>query len=107
VTGLSGVTLTTLVGGGSHSLALKTNQTVLAWGANGNGQLGINSTTDSASPVAVKDVGGSGTLGSLTALAGGNAHSLAVKANGTLFAWGLNSLGELGDNTATQRTAPV
>lgn len=65
----------------NHTLALKTNGTLWAWGNNQNGKLGIGSTVNQISPVQVgndqwKDI------------ATGNFHSLGIKADGTLWQWG-------------------
>ncbi len=102
---LSGVTAA--AGGGSHSLALKSDGTVWAWGSNSNGQLGDNTTTQRPGPVQVKGQGGSGFLTGVTAIAAGTSHSLALKADGTVWAWGANGSGQLGDNSTSQRNAPV
>jgi alpha-tubulin suppressor-like RCC1 family protein len=88
--------------GGIHSLGVRANGTVWAWGQNNNGQLGDNSTTFSSSPVSV--VGG---FVDWIQASAGNSHSLGVRANGTLWAWGLNSSGRLGDNTTINRLSPV
>jgi alpha-tubulin suppressor-like RCC1 family protein len=88
--------------GNSHSLGVRANGTVWAWGLNTNGRLGDNSTTDRSSPVSV--VGGFTDW--IEASAGGD-HSLGVRANGTLWAWGENVDGQLGDNTLTSRLSPV
>jgi len=87
-----------IAAGGSFSLALKGDGTVLAWGNNKSGQLGDgDAPNDHHSPVAVDGLGpGSGIIG----VAAGNAHALAVKSDGTVLAWGLNSSGELGDGSA-------
>jgi len=87
--------------GGSHSMALKSDGTVWAWGYNINGQLGHGSTTDSHVPVQV-----SGLTGVIAIAAGGN-HSLALKANGTVWAWGYNANGQLGNGTTTGSLVPV
>ncbi|MCA1832206.1 MAG: fibronectin type III domain-containing protein [Actinobacteria bacterium] len=55
-----------------HSLALKADKTVWAWGANIYGQLGNNSTTDSSSPIKVN------TLSNVVGIGCGRAHSLAI-----------------------------
>ena len=57
VSGLSG-TVTAIAGGGTHSLALLSDGTVMAWGRNGSGQLGNGTTTDSHVPVAVSGLSG-------------------------------------------------
>ncbi|KQR10619.1 hypothetical protein [Deinococcus sp. Leaf326] len=93
---------TRLAGGEGHSLAVKMDGTVLGWGDNGAGQLG-RGTTGSAfrTPSLVKGLSG------ITSIAGGSEHSLAVKADGTVWSWGANRFGELGDGTTTLRNTPV
>ncbi|WP_018253409.1 RCC1 domain-containing protein [Salinispora mooreana] len=98
-----GTTITALAGGGFHSLALTSVGTVLAWGANGSGQLGDGTTISSSTPVVVDVPVGT----TITALAGGRFHSLAVTSVGTVLAWGLNDLGQLGDGTITNSSTPV
>ena len=46
-------------------------------------------------------------MSNVVAAAGGTSHSLAAKGDGTVWAWGLNSNGQIGDGTTTQRNAPV
>lgn len=92
--------------GGHHTVALRCDGTVRTWGQNGSGQLGDNSTTDSDVPVAV--VNGAGdTLTGFVAVDAGTRHTLALKANGTVWAWGRGNEGQLGDNTSTTSTVPV
>ena len=88
--------------GETHSLGLRANGTLWAWGFNGFGQLGDNTTTDRSSPVSV--VGGFTDWISMIAR---SSHSLGLRANGTLWSWGSNTNGRLGDNTTTQRISPV
>jgi alpha-tubulin suppressor-like RCC1 family protein len=85
----------------NHTLVVKPDGTVWAWGGNGNGQLGDGSTTRRDLPKQVPGL--SGVIG----VAAGNTHSLAVKSNGTVWAWGSNNAGQIGDNTTTQRLSPV
>jgi len=98
---LTGVTAIAAYGFSCHSLALKRDGTVWAWGGNSKGQLGDGSTTNRLTPVQVRDLTG------VTAISGGGHHSLALKADGTAWAWGYNWDGELGDGTNTDRLTPV
>jgi hypothetical protein len=103
--GLTGVVA--IVGGDNHSFAIKNDGTIWAWGYNNSGQLGNNTTSNSYIPVQVKGVDGNGFLTGVVALGGGSVHSVAVKSDGTVWAWGFNSNGQLGDGTVTQIITPV
>jgi alpha-tubulin suppressor-like RCC1 family protein len=95
---LTGKTVVAAAAGGAHSLALCSDGTVAAWGANGSGQLGNNSTTSDSVPVAVSATGFlSGKA--VIAVAAGSSHSLALCSDGTVAAWGLNNFGQLGNNS--------
>ena len=100
-----------LIGAGeSHSLAVKNDGTVWAWGSNSNGQLGDATTANRSTPVQVlKGTSSSSTdyLTGVVQICGGFAHSVALKSDDTVFAWGLNNSAQLGDGTYTQRTIPV
>ena len=94
--------VTAVAGGGYHSLALKSDGTVWAWGGSDYySQLGNGTTGSSPTPVQVSS------LSSVTAIAGGMDHCLALKSDGTVWAWGYNSNGQLGDGTTTNRNTPV
>ncbi|BAS26954.1 RCC1 repeat-containing protein [Limnochorda pilosa] len=96
-----------IAAGGFHSLALRSDGTVWAWGDNSSGQLGDGTTTNSWVPVQVKGAGGTGFLTNAAELAGGTSHSLALKSDGTVWAWGSNGAGQLGDGTTTTSGVPV
>jgi choice-of-anchor C domain-containing protein len=74
---------------------------VVAWGYNGDGELGNGDTIDSYTPVQVT------ALSAVQAIGGGSYHSLAVKHDGTVWAWGYNPDGQLGDGTTTDSYVPV
>jgi alpha-tubulin suppressor-like RCC1 family protein len=88
----------------SGTMAIKTDGTLWGWGRNTTyGQLGDNTVVTKSSPVQI------GTLNTWSTLAVGNYHTLALKTDGTLWSWGFNGNGELGQNiaTATNRSSPV
>jgi len=87
---------------GDHFVALRANGTVWSWGWGTFGQIGNNSTLNASSPTQL-----SGAATDWCAVAAGEAHSVAIKTNGTLWAWGLNSNGQLGNNSTLSRSSPV
>jgi alpha-tubulin suppressor-like RCC1 family protein len=91
--------------GSHHSLGLRTNGTVWGWGANIRGQLGNNSTISRSSPVSV--VGGFTDWCQVSAKKDINAHNLGVRTNGTVWSWGFNIVGQLGDNSIIDKSSPV
>jgi alpha-tubulin suppressor-like RCC1 family protein len=99
----SGVTINDIAAGDWHSLALASNGTVWAWGDNQYGELGNGTTTNSATPALVSLPSGV----TITNIAGGYYDSLALASNGTVWAWGDNQYGELGNGTTTNNAIPV
>lgn len=91
-----------VAGGQAHTVALKANGTLWSWGYNGHGNLGNGTTLDSPVPV---QIGSDNDWAGVAA--GGGQHSLALKRDGSLWAWGSNSYGQLGDGTAIERLVPV
>ncbi|MFC1742761.1 RCC1 domain-containing protein [Candidatus Riflebacteria bacterium] len=81
-----------VAGGGDHSLAIKSDGTMLAWGSNNDGQCGLGDDSDSNVyfPTQVLN------LTDVIAIAAGYYHSLAVKSDGTAWAWGSHDSGQLG-----------
>ena len=91
-----------MVGGAGHTVALMCNGDVLAWGANNSGQLGTGNTAAGLvpAPVVVPCVSPPRPLlgcplTNVVDVAAGAFHSLAVDANGDVWAWGNNTFGQL------------
>jgi alpha-tubulin suppressor-like RCC1 family protein len=76
--------------------------TLYAWGNNGNGRLGDGTVVNKSSPVSV--VGG---FTDWIQVSGGSINNLGLRANGTVWAWGSNTFGTLGDGTLVTRSSPV
>lgn len=88
--------------GSEHSAAIKTDGSLWCWGGNSFGQLGCNDTNDKSSPVQTIAYGTN-----WTKIACGNAHTVGVKKDGTMWSWGYNYTGCLGDNTSINKSSPV
>lgn len=84
-------------------VALKADGTVWAWGIGTAGQLGNGTFGVSSTPVLV----GNGALTNIVAIDVGGSHCLALRDDGTVWAWGLNNFGQLGDGTFANRSLPV
>ena len=85
-----------------HVIALQSDGTVWAWGQNWDGQLGNGSLNIGSNvPIQVANIG------DVVEIAAGTAHNLALKSDGTVWAWGLNYARQVGDGTMTTRATPV
>ena len=93
-----------IAAGEQHTCALTTAGGVKCWGWNASGQIGDGTTTDSWTPVDV--VGLSSGVAAISAGSSG-LYTCALTTAGGGKCWGNNTLGELGDNTTTQRNSPV
>ncbi len=94
--------LRTVASGDRHCLGITGNGTLWAWGDNQNGQLGNGNTSSAVlSPVQV------GTYTNWKSVTAGGYYSLGIKTDGTLWAWGLNNYGQLGDGTTIYKSSPV
>lgn len=89
----TGTTWRQVTVGNGHTGAVKTDNTLWMWGYNGYGQLGHNNTTNRSSPIQV----GTGTDWSAVMCGAGN-NTFAIKTDGSLWAWGANTIG-IGDPT--------
>ena len=85
----------------TSTFALKADGSLWAWGGNGNGQLGIGTTSAVSSPVQV------GSEREWASIAAAEIYTVALKSNGTLWAWGDNFYGQLGDGTNTPHSTPI
>ncbi|MDP2160810.1 MAG: T9SS type A sorting domain-containing protein [Flavobacterium sp.] len=86
----------------THSMAIKSNGTLWAWGFNNFGKLGIGSSLNQVS-VPTQLGTDSNWLKSIT----GFEHTIALKVDGTLWAWGRNNNGQLGDGTIINKSTPI
>jgi alpha-tubulin suppressor-like RCC1 family protein len=103
---LAGKTVVSVVAGSNYSMALCADGTLAAWGEGGSGSLGNNTTVTSSVPVLVDRTGVLAGK-TITAIATGAQHGMALCADGTLALWGSNGHGQLGDNTTTSKSLPV
>lgn len=84
--------------------ALKNDGTVWAWGQNDVGQLGNGTTqalTGNSTPAAVSG------LSAVTGIHAGASFGLALKSDGTVWGWGDNSTGQLGNSSTSNSSTPV
>ena len=84
-----------------HTLAINSRGELYAWGDNGNGQLGIGTTTETE--LVPQRVGSDSDWETIRA---GEDHSLALKSDGTLYSWGGNDRGQLGIGGTNNETTP-
>lgn len=89
--------------GGTHVVVLKSNGTVWTWGNSDQGQRGKSTKIPSGIPSQITHYN----LTDIIQIAAGDQHNLALKADGTVWAWGYNGSGRLGTGTTTTSLYPV
>ncbi|MCR5890447.1 hypothetical protein LRS06_22220 [Hymenobacter sp. J193] len=87
----------------SHTLAVRTDGALWAWGSNSNGQVGSTQLLPGVQPVPAR-ISTATTWASVSA---SERHTVAMRTDGTLWAWGNNTFGQLGDGTTAGHSAPV
>ncbi len=98
---ISGPRKAMIASGGGHTVAIKDDGTLWAWGRNDKGQLGDGTTENRNAPIQI------GEDSDWVAVAAGFNFSVAVKANGTLWSWGTNENGVLGNGSYSDSTIPT
>ena len=88
--------------GRDGAVTIKTDGTLWAWGNNTNGQLGDNTVIKKSSPIQTVAAGTNWKQAST-----GGYHTACIKTDGTLWIWGKNAQGQLGDNTVIRKSSPV
>jgi alpha-tubulin suppressor-like RCC1 family protein len=88
--------------GGNHTIAVRTDGSIWVWGSGDHGRLGTGNTAGVNTPTRIE-----GTSTDWQTVSAGGSYTLAVRTGGTLWAWGWNGDGRLGDGTTTDRHSPV
>src|SRR3989339_149426 len=88
--------------GGGHTMCMRSDGAVQTFGSNYDGQLGDGTNDDTSTPVYVSNFSGV-----ITTIAGGNWHTAAMESDGTVWVWGSNYNGQLGDGTYDRKNTPV
>ncbi|MBK8078783.1 MAG: fibronectin type III domain-containing protein [Kineosporiaceae bacterium] len=100
----SGTTWSQVTVGSKHTCATKTDHTLWCWGDNTESRLGDGTTTQRTSPYQIGGAVWSSTPGTLDT---NDNHTCAGRTDGTLWCWGVNADGQLGDGTSSPKTTPV
>ncbi len=109
VSSARGADVVSVWGGARGTIILKSDGSVWTWGANFDGKLGIGETNDvrSLTPVEVHDAGNVSYFNSVKAIMGGEIHNVALKSDGTVWCWGWNAFGQLGNGTTNDSWVPL
>ncbi|MCP3951093.1 MAG: hypothetical protein GY697_02570, partial [Desulfobacterales bacterium] len=90
-----------------HTVALKTDGTLWAWGENDGGQLGDGTTFEKGIPTQIGNDEDWKSISIGEPYSTGESYTVALKTNGTLWAWGYNGVGQLGDGTEYPKSTPT
>ena len=97
--------------GEDHTVGIDIDGTLWSWGKNASGQLGDGTTTDKSTPVRVQQKTEEGAFEDNTTkwelVAAGGGHAVGIAEDGTLWSWGENGSGQLGDGTTANKSTPV
>ncbi|MFB9312307.1 RCC1 domain-containing protein [Nocardioides plantarum] len=105
---IAGKAVTAIACGLFHTVALASDGSVHSWGMGRGGRLGDGTTTNRSIPVAVDATGASSLAGkTVTAIACGEEHTIALASDGTLHAWGVGDWGQLGNGAYDNSPTPV
>lgn len=102
---VGGFVWTQVSAGHQHNMAIQANGTAWGWGGGIFGMIGqgsYGSASNRSSPMSVV-----GDFSDWAQVSAGRSHSLGVRANGSLWAWGRNNFGQLGDNNSINRSSPI
>jgi len=99
--------VTAIAAGAAHSLALKKDGSVWSWGHDASGQLGDGAVLPGPDLSIPEQVIAPSSTDPVTAIAAGDSFSMARKMDGSVWTWGNDASGELGDNTTTDRSTPA
>jgi len=91
--------------GDNFSFAILTNGQLMSWGGNNSGQLGLGHSQNAYYPTNVGPA--NAPLTDIKQVAGGGAHTLAVKTNGSVLTWGYNVFGQLGKGNSANTNLPT
>ena len=89
-------------GKGYYTMAIDKNGRAWGWGYSDGAQIGNTSVFSVRTPVSVE-----GAVKTFCKISAGAQHTVAIDKNGRAWAWGINTFGNLGDNSTTQRVTPV
>ncbi len=98
----SGFRYVSVVAALAHTCGITSSGAVRCWGTGQNGRLGDGAQTNRFVPVQVV-----GLSSSMEAVSARGAHSCALTSGGTVYCWGYNEFGQLGNNTTIQSLVPV